>query len=234
LNQYFEDVPPESAHYSVVNAAVKSGIVKNTGARFQPDRSVTVAEAATMLMNVMDMMLSQSLPAVRKPIIYSVARQYGFLNGVKGQSEVVTYGQYARMVYNTFTIGILEQYSAGARTEYRISKDDSSLSFHGLRKGEGIVFENDVFSIYYSSGAAPRGKVLIGDKYYDEGQSEAGRWLGYNVEFYYEYTAFEDGPVKYAIPYLNDEYPVDLEESYITVSGTNVTVFDMSGKRINQ
>ncbi len=232
LNQYFEDVPPESAHYSVVNAAVKSGIVKNTGARFQPDRSVTVAEAATMLMNVMGYDVIAESAGGSQAHYLSVARQYGFLNGVKGQSEVVTYGQYARMVYNTFTIGILEQYSAGARTEYRISKDDSSLSFHGLRKGEGIVFENDVSSIYYSSGAAPRGKVLIGDKYYDEGQSEAGRWLGYNVEFYYEYTAFEDGPVKYAIPYLNDEYPVDLEESYITVSGTNVTVFDMSGKRI--
>lgn len=232
LDQYFEDVPPENAHYSVVNAAVKSGIVKNVGARFQPDRLVTVAEAAVMLMNVMGYDIIAESAGGSQAHYLSVARQYGFLNGVKGHGEVATYGQFARMVYNTFTIGVLEQHSAGARTEYRISQDDSSLSFHGLRKGEGIIVENDVSSIYYSSSAAPRGKVLIDDKYYDEGQSEAGRWLGYNVEFYYEYGASEDGPIKYAIPYLNDEYRVDLEESYIAVSDTKVTVFDMSGKSI--
>jgi len=156
---------------------------------------------------------------------FSVARQYGFLLGAGDSGGIITRGQFAKMIYNTFGIGVVKTSAVlGNSSRYSVSSDETSLSFHGLRRGEGVVTASDVSSIYYSASAMPRGRVTVGNDSFFEGSSGAGFLLGYNIEFFYEYEDRNDGYIRYATPYRNMEKRLDLEREDIEISGGSVYI----------
>ena len=228
---YFSDVSKYSENYPVISTAVNLGIIKgDVQGTFRSKDNTTYSEAYTMILRA----LGYGVLVESGSDTYDMlAVTTGLLKGIKPEGQYITRYDFAKALYNTFEIGIVEQTGFGDDDKYNISKDKTSLSYHNMKKGEGIINANDTSSIYYSSNPAPTGTVIIGNEEYEIGDTLASSYLGYNVEYYYEYYEGmdNDNVIKYIVKKDNSEQTFELKENFYKEENGNLTYVSDSGKK---
>lgn len=227
---YFNDVSKYSEGYDMISTAVSLGIIKGDGkGTFRPDDNVTGQEAVIMLLRAMN----YEVMTLNGANSYdALARKYGLLDGVTYEGGYINRNNFARMLYNTFDMGIAEQIAFGDSAEYSVSKEKSALSFRKLKKAEGVVTASGISSIYYSAKNLPGyGFVTINDYNYTAGATAVEDYLGYNVEIFYEDSEDENPLIHYAFKKNNEEKTYTFERNgYAEEEGILYSV-DENGKK---
>lgn len=225
--QYFKDVSPYDSSYALISTAVRLGIARGADSYFRPHDRVTGAEAAIMLLRAMGYdNLADPMGGTAVHYI-SLAQEYGFFKGVANYNGEITRGHFAKLLYNSFDIGIMEQTSFGENREYTVSKEKTSLSFLGLARQTGIVTENGVTSIYDTAEPAPAGNIIIGGTAYDVNNTNAASFLGYRTECYYYNEKGEEIPrIRYITAFENEELSLDLENGELSAKNGRLVYYD--------
>ena len=233
--RHFTDVSVYSDYYDLTTTAMMAGIiVGNNNGEFRPNDEVSYEEAIAMLLRAMgyDKLANAKGGSLTDYLL--VANQYGFLNGISTTGTYITRGEMAHMFYNAFDIGIMEYTAFGATSTFGIDDDRKGLSMLGLKKAEGMVTANSVSSVYYSASPVSIGYVKINDNDFRVGNSNAGQYLGYNVEFYYEYDRDDEntGEIVLVSPKRNDSVTYSFEEGSFIVTGNDLYYTGNTGKKI--
>ena len=226
----FNDVSPYDSYYGVISTAYNRGLVSGNGnGYFYPNRNITTGEAATILLRAMGysvMVGNGSLNTYE-----SLASSKGFLKGVSSDNGYITRGGLAKLLYNSFSIGIVEQTSFGESSEYTVSSSKTALSFRGLVKGEGVVSANSISSIYYSSVPAKTNGIRINNEEYFINDKTAEDLLGYYTEYYYFDEQHSDELViDYIFAKNNEISKYDLEEDKYSESNGRLIYTDENGR----
>lgn len=230
--QYFKDVSPYDDNYALLSTAVRLGLVRGADSYFRPSDKVTGMEAVIMLMRAMGYD-NQADPMGGTVAQYmSLALQYDFLKGVTDYNGEITRAAFAKLMYNTFDIGIVEQSSFGDNNTFTINRDKTSLSFLGLARETGIVTENSVSSIYDTAEPALAGNIIMEGKRFDVNGTNAASYLGYRAECYYLDEKGEEIPkIKYITDFENEEMTLDLSGGDLRTENGKLIFYDEeSGK----
>ncbi len=229
---YFSDVSKYSENYPVISTAVNSGIIKgDIQGTFRGKDNTTYSEAYTMILRA----LGYGVLVENGSDTYDILSvTTGLSKGIKPEGQYITRYDFAKAIYNTFEIGIIEQTGFGDDNTFNISKDKTSLSYHNLKKGEGIVNANDTTSLYYSATHSEKGMVVIGNEEFKAGATNASSLLGFNVEYYYEYFEGSDDikTINYIIPKGNKESTYELKQNFYTEENGNLCYVSQSGKKV--
>ncbi len=121
----FSDVPQNYWASNYIGLMARLGVINGTGGGlFHPDDTVTLPEAAKMLVGV----LGYDVQAREKgyPNGYMMtAASLGLLKNVKADGGGLTRGDMAGMVYQALDVDLLEQTYAGAQAQYEVIKGNT-------------------------------------------------------------------------------------------------------------
>lgn len=224
--QRFKDVPADYYAFAEIDQAVHDGLVKVGSDRFfGPEEPVTPEEALTMLLRVMnyDAYLKASGKSAR-----TAANQIGLTNGVAFSGERVTKGELAKLIEQSFVIGILEPAAFGSeKTTWRES-EKTTLSYLNLRRVTGLVTATERSPLYYSAPEIQEKTVRVDDVLYAAGDSDANQYLGYDVELFCTDTGSERETIRYIHPRNTNKMLEIQGEDIIGVDGSLLR-YDQNG-----
>ena len=209
-------------HYAINSIGLLSelGIVNGfENGRFYPDEPIVFEHAVKMTVCA----LGYDVMAVRKggtlSSFMSVAQQIDLLENIslKGDS-VVPGGIAAQLIYNSLFVDLIGQTNYGDNFSYEVQRNVNLLSekFNAF-KLKGRITAAEYTSLYNTEGAG-EGKIIIDGQKYNSALVSPEKWLGYEVEFYVQYSdGFGgEGTVIYVEPKFE-------ERNVITVEAENVS-----------
>lgn len=187
-NVLFSDISHDDVRFPLVSTAVKHGIViGGADNKVRLSDNTTYDEAVIMILRLMGYEIMVKARGGSYSDYLYIAKQYDFLDGVTISKAAVTREDFARLLYNTFSVGIVESesFSNDGKTNYIINNEKTSLSFLKMKIEKGIVTANSVSSVYYSSSPSAENTVAINNKIYTNGDTDAFNYLGHKVEYIY-------------------------------------------------
>lgn len=110
--QTFKDVPKTAWYFGAVEAAVKAGLVKGSGGKFNPNKPITRQEVVTMLVNSVGETISQNAPAE-------------VLAGFKDKDKVAVWAQ--RYVSQAIEMGILTGQDGYLKPQANASRAEAAV-----------------------------------------------------------------------------------------------------------
>ncbi len=176
----FQDIPNTHYAFKEINAAFKLGYVKvPENKMFYPDEKATADKALEIMLKMLNY---DTYMNVSDETLRQVANRAGLLDGLQ-LGEYITKGELAKLIYNSFTSGMLEGSGVvGVNAAYKVNKEKTTLSFHNWELITGNITGNERTALYYTAEPEAAGKVRIDTKTYFEGESFAGDLLGYEVD----------------------------------------------------
>lgn len=182
---YFDDVLESDSYYDAVFEMNRLKIMMGTGTRtFSPTKTITYAEAATAMVRL----LGYDIYA-KNSSYWQTASSLDLFKGMKpAQSEALTKGGAAQMLYNCLDINLLEiKISKDREVQYQPYEGKTIYSeFMDLYETKGLVESTPVTSIYNADGAGEN-KALIANVKYDVSRvPEIYNYIGRDVKLYYQ------------------------------------------------
>ncbi len=176
----FQDVPNNHYAFNYINAAFKLGyITVPENKMFYPDEKATADRALEIMLGMLN--YTTYLKSSRETLRQTADRA-GLLDGLS-LGEYITKGELAKLIYNSFTCGMLEGSGVqGVNAMFKVNKEKTTLSFHNWELITGNVTGNERTALFYSAEPEAAGRVRIDTETYFEGESFAGDLLGYNVD----------------------------------------------------
>lgn len=217
----FEDVPEYWASGHIM-AMVNNGIMSGyDDGLFRPKSAVTVAQMIKILVNLTGYQVhAERAGGYPQGYIY-IASDIDILNdiNIENRDREITKGEFTVMLYNTFTVPLLEQVTVGEKNKFRSDEAVTLLSQKlDIYETEGFVTALPYVSLDYNAPAG-EGKIKIDDAafvYYGDAYS----YLGSYVEVYYRQT--EEDNLGEIIHISEDEgksdYIIVSDEDIISVS----------------
>lgn len=230
----FNDVSIYHEDYALLDTAVALELIKgDENGFFRPKEFATVQESMILLMRAMGYHKLADARGGSITDYYSLAREQNLMKGIDGLSDFIDIGTFAKMLHNSFDAGIMEQVSiSGDASSYQINHDKTSLFFLGLKKGEGVVTDNEISSIHYSAEAAAEDAVKIDGTDFWIGNTDAAELLGYHVEYYYDDSEEEEQKeLRYVTKTENKVLTLPLSSDFQYQNGT-ISYFDEQGKEV--
>lgn len=219
----FTDVDEQTIGSAEILSALEMGVL--SGAQmFYPDRDITMNEASKILVSA----LGYGALAEHKggyPNGYlKIAYDLNLFDRCKFEND----GTIGLISFLNILMNFLE-------TEFvTIESVDTNSMVYGSGKGEtllekaldihkitGVIKANEYASIYGGS-TAPEDSVVIGDKVFKVGNSNAAELLGYSAEVYYRLENTDQRTIVYAKEEKNEIvelYSQDIDASTITIDG---------------
>ena len=229
--RHFKDVSPYDEFYDMVHSAYSLGIIKGgTDGNFYPERNITSLEAVIMIMRTMGYSNIVDAAGGTSYDYLSFANQYGFLKGISAGENLMNAGEFARLIYNSFSIGIVEPTGFGDSSKYEVSSQKSSLSYTGIAMGEGILTDNSFASVHYTVNTFEKGKVIINGITYKTGNTNAEEMLGYNVKYFFFDNEDDIKTLKYIQKEDNKEDIIPLSYDVFSQNG-KLCYFDENNKK---
>lgn len=229
--RHFTDVT--ASHYAAkeIDQAVHMGLISVPKTKkLKPKETVTIEEAAEMLLKVMN--YGTYLEGSQASVL-TVANRAGLLDGVE-TTGTMTEGKLAQMIYNSFYIGMLEQVTFGGDGNRWEVGTNTTLYYHGLQVQKGLVYATERSPLFYTGTAVSAGQILIGNTLYQAGETNAVDYLGYEVEFYCTVEGTGMETIRYIYPTAsNTTLQIDAENlagadnnriRYYTNSGREASV----------
>lgn len=175
-------------HYVIT--AISLGFFENPkSGYFRPDEYAYLSEAVNIFINFLGYQHMVDLHGGYPIGNWIAARNIGLLRGINGKDgHILTKADAAALIYNALHTDFMMQTSFGDRQKYQVKKEHNILSIYwGLYKGAGRVTSNSVSSLLEYSNLA-NNCVKIDNQIFKEGITNAGIFLGYSVDFYYDDT----------------------------------------------
>lgn len=187
------DVAADDADMPYIAAMIDMGVftIDKIG-RFYPERSVSEAEALDAFVTLLGYDAMVSDESDRKTAVRILAERLDWMEDIDfaehnhTANHKLTRGEVTQLCYNVLNSEYYykTEVSDGVRYDHR--KDYTvAEEFFNLTVATGRVVQN------YKSGLMTEGKcredsVKIDDTLYEVGDTDAGKWLGYQVKFWYD------------------------------------------------
>ncbi len=226
----FPDVATSHWANGYINVATSQKIIvgDDTGL-FRPDDKISYQEAVTILVRA----LGYEYVANSKGGYPTGFLVTGVDTGITKKTSSLGIdpckrGTTAQMTFNSLTVNLMEPtgYTQGENITYQVT--DKTLLTHklGVVKNTGVVTGNSVTKLT-SSNSLNKNQVEIDSKeIFDEGQSNAGHYLGYNITYYVK----EDNGVKTIIlaqkdASKNEEVTIPVDQLSQEIKEDSTSVF---------
>jgi len=176
----FSDYTAEGA----VSNAVVSGIISgHDDGSFKPGNTILVAEAVKMTVEAMK--LDILMTSKDYPVAYmNVASERKLMKNVNGYADAgMTVSDTVHLLYNMLNASIP---SAGNNLSEIVFDDSVTLLSErfDIKKASGVVTGNEHTRLTLKEGVT-EGYVEINNTVYSTGSTNAGDYLGYKVDYYY-------------------------------------------------
>ncbi len=214
----FKDISVYHEYYSLTDTAEALGIIKGDGdGFFRPDDTITPQEATVMIMRATGYSnLVDTNAGIYDYVL--LAGRYGFTNNVDMSAYGMTYAEFAKLIYNSFKIGIIMPQTYGDGISYEV-QNKTSLHWLGLAMGEGVLTDNEYASVHYTVNSFQKGIVIIDNIPFKTGTVNANACLGYNVEYFYYDTNKDTKELRYIAKKNNEEKLMPLSYDFYEKSG---------------
>ena len=202
---YFTDVEAgEGVGY--VQHAVFLGLMSGYGdGTFRPDRGITYEEALKVFVNALGYeYLANSRGGFPSGYLYA-ALQLNLNRGISlGMGEPVSNESFAVMLYNAAHADISKRTGFGEAAAYEVLKGHTALSeYHKIIRQTGVMKAADGISL--KGDYTGKKTVRIDDKAFEYNEDSYGRYIGYEVRYYYEDSDNRGNLLVYAIPTASNE-----------------------------
>ncbi len=181
----FPDVPTNHWATGAINVADQQGmVIGDDVGTFRPDDNVLLQEAVAIIVRAMGYEpAAEDKGGYPTGYLYIASNNQLFrgLSGTAGQPA--TRGDIAQLIFNALTVNLMEQTGFGNNPTYEVV--DKTLLYDRLNveKGYGQITSTAETSLD-GGGSTDVGRVMIDQKLYLEGDTNAKQLLGYNVLFY--------------------------------------------------
>ena len=181
----FPDVPADHWATGAINVADQQGmVIGDDVGTYRPDDNVLLQEAVTIIVRALGYE-----PAAEERGGYPTGYMYTassnqLLRGIGGTAtEPATRGDIAQLIFNALTVNLMEQVGYGTNATYEVV--DKTLLYDRLNveKGYGQI-TGTAETALNGTGTTDKDRVMIGEKQYREGDTQAKQLLGYNVLYY--------------------------------------------------
>lgn len=158
--------------------------------KFYPSDNVSYEEMVMAFVKVTGYEVNAKIKGGTVNSYIATAAEVGILNNII-RGEYVTRAQLLNMTYNAINIDYM--YTRGENsllgTEYTTYDGYSVLSkYKNIFKDKGIVEATAITSLESGKfGIAPKGNVIIDGESYLVGDTDAGSFIGQDVEYYYKH-----------------------------------------------
>ncbi len=181
----FPDVPAGHWATGAINVADQQGmVIGDDVGTFRPDDKVLLQEAATIMVRAMGYEpMAEDRGGYPTGYLY-VASSNQLFRGISGSAtQPATRGDIAQLIFNALTVNLMEQTGFGTNVSYEVV--DKTLLYDRLNveKGYGQVTAT-VETALDGGSTTDRERIMIDNKMYLEGESNAKQLLGYNVLYY--------------------------------------------------
>ena len=182
----FTDVHPMSKGAGCILTAYHMGWMSGNGTEFLPGNTVLFEEAVKVMVSAAGYQIYAAGKGGYPTGYMAVAAEIGVLSGVSGKmGKPLTNRELIQLLYNTVQADMMQQVEYGQNTKYEVQKDCSILSeYLNISKVKGQVTANEYTRLFSETGATSAGYVEISGELYRTGDTDAGNYLGWQVECY--------------------------------------------------
>jgi hypothetical protein len=216
----FKDVAANYWANGFINVAAGQKIILgDADGNFRPEDKISYQEAVTILVRMLGYEPSALAKGGYPQGYLMTATQYGFTKNAPGSgSEPAQRGLAAILTYNALTIGMMEQTGFGNNTNFEITDKnilDANLS---TVKMSGQV-TGDYFTKLTSTSSLEKDEVEINGTLYKNEDTNAGKYLGYKVDYYVKTLDNNDEVVILVQPQTG-------KNKTLSVDGDNIATVD--------
>jgi len=213
----FPDVPKNHWAIGAINVAEQQGLVIGDDVgTFRPDDSVLLQEAVTILVRA----LGYEPVAMQRggyPAGYmAVASENQLLKGISAAgANPAKRGDIAQLVFNSLTVNLMEQTGFGSNIVYEVV--DKTLLYDRLNveKAYGQITGTSETTLTGGSTTA-EDQIMINDSVFEEGNTNAREYLGYNVVYYARVDTTRDQKTLILVR------PQDTKNNVLTINAKNI------------
>ncbi len=185
---FYKDVPAGHEWADYINALTRLGYVSGySDGYYEPDYNVTYQEAACVFARILGFELEAEQKGGYPTGYTSIAARLGLFGSMRGD-KYITQRAMCEAVGNVLeSERCIVDTMSGNTINYRIDKENTILkTVFGVEIVKGIVDANEFTSILSGAGKADKGKIIIGQKSYKCGTTDATNMLGKQVAAYVE------------------------------------------------
>lgn len=181
----FPDVDPKHWANGAINVAAQQGLVIGDDVgTFRPDDPVLFQEAVTIMIRALGYEPKASASGGYPSGYMVTASSNQMLKGISNIANApATRGDIAQLVFNSLTVNLMEQTGFGSNISYEVV--DKTLLYDRLNveKAYGQITGTSETTLTGGSTTA-EDQIMINDKIFIEGDTNAAQLLGYNVVYY--------------------------------------------------
>lgn len=176
------DMETDDPLYGDVAAAIYAGLFNPPeSGMFRPNDPVFAYQIVSSILDILGYR-----PVIADNMDWASAAKLGLLDGLSiGEMDVLSYGQAAKIFYNSMSVPMMIQPKYGDNKEYIVS--DSARIYTEYWKASyasGVVNGNAKTELS-TDNVTEKNHVLIDDKLYKIGSTNADTLLGYKTEYWY-------------------------------------------------
>ncbi len=181
----FPDVPAGHWATGAINVAEQQGMILGDDlGTFRPNDPVLLQEAVTIMVRALGYEpAAEDRGGYPTGYLY-IASNNQLFRGLSGNAgEPASRGDIAQLIFNALTVNLMEQTGFGTNTSYEVV--DKTLLYDRLNveKGFGQIVATTETALDGGS-TTDKNTLMIDKNYYQEGDTNAKQFLGYNVLYY--------------------------------------------------
>lgn len=167
--------------YEAACTAADLGIIKlDENGNCNPNGYTTVEHAAIMIVRALGYEI-----AVKGNNYLAVAQNAGIFKDVYNTNGNLTRKQIVNMLYNAIHVRVMEQTGYGSNETFSTSNDNTILWLNQhIYRERGIVNGNYLTSVGDITTSMQEEDVMIDGNIFNVGNTDAAKYLGYEVEYY--------------------------------------------------
>ncbi len=213
----FPDVHPNHWANGAINVAHQQGmVIGDDVGTFRPDDPVLFQEAVTIMVRALGYE-PKAMASGGYPTGYMVtASSNQMLKGITtNANEPAKRGDIAQLVFNSLSVNLMEQTGFGSNVNYEVV--DKTLLYDRLNveKAYGQITGTSETTLSGGSTTA-EDRVMINDKVFVEGSTNARQLLGYNVVYYARIDTTSDEKTLIAVR------PQDSKNNSLTIAAKDL------------
>ncbi len=211
----FADIKKGKTYTASVLYAASLGYVIGYGdGNFYPDKTMTVQEAANVILNV----AGYAVSAEASGGYLTIAQSEGLLDGLSA-GNTLTNKDLSKILYNALTVTVMEIKFSGGQSQVEKTNIPFMEKYMNLVRYRGII-TSTYFTSLEGNTTCGEGNITIGDMTIANGYDKAVNYLGYKVEAYSEQYKSGDEEIIFAVPYKTNVTEVNCEDITGSVSET--------------
>ena len=242
----FKDIAAGTLSAGIVNAVYENGFMVGYGdGNFYPNENITGIQALKMAVDAVNYSFLADNYGGWPQGYQKAGSEIGLTDGVPAGDKAINFREALKLIENMLTAPYVYFSEVNDESEYDRNNPVSLLTErHRVFQKEGIVTGNNTTKLSFLDGV-PEGSIEIDDiSYYVDDDLDAGRYLGYRIDFYYRIDSGDKTVICIIRDRKNSELLIESDEiadfddnvySYFEGSGTkNAKISDIADVIYNQ